>query len=72
MSVAVVAAACAMIAGWMRMVGQVTAVPTMRRCVAWAMAPSTLHTKGLWPCRSVQGWKWSEMRAKPNPVSCAI
>ena len=42
---------------WMRMLGQVTAVPTVRRCVAWAMAPSTLHTNGLWPWRSVHGWK---------------
>ena len=26
------------------------------------MPPITLHTNGLWPCSSSQGWKWSEMR----------
>ena len=55
-SAPIVAAACAIMAGWKRMVGQVTPVPTCSRDVARAMAPSTLHTKGLWPCRSVHGW----------------
>ena len=51
-----VAAACAMIAGWMRKVGQVTAVKTGRRSVAWESPPITLHTIGLLPCASTQGW----------------
>ena len=54
--VAAVADAWAMIAGWMRTVGQVTPVPTRRLWVAWAIAPNTLHTNGLWPWRSIQGW----------------
>jgi len=51
-----VAAAWAMIAGWMRTVGQVTAVVTGSE-VAWAMAPMTAQTKGDSPCSSFQGWK---------------
>ncbi len=47
MSVAVVAAACAMIAGWVRSVGQVTAVSQDISLVASASAPSTDHTNGL-------------------------
>jgi len=54
---AVVAAACATIAGCVLMVGQVTPVPTLRRSVACAMPPITDHTNGLWPCLSIQGWK---------------
>jgi hypothetical protein len=54
---AVVAAACATIAGWMRIVGHVTAVITGISSVFTARPPSTLHTKGLCPCREVQGWK---------------
>ncbi len=65
-----VAAACAMIAGWMRTVGQVTAVPMPMRSVACAIAPSTVHTKGLWPCVVVQGWKWSDTVTKSKP-SCS-
>ena len=45
---AVVAAAWAMIAGWMRTVGHVTDVP-IRRPVVDAIAPRTLHTNGLLP-----------------------
>jgi hypothetical protein len=48
-SAAVVAAAWATMAGWILTVGHVTAVPTIRRRVAWAIAPSTLQTNGLWP-----------------------
>jgi hypothetical protein len=54
---AAVAAACATIAGWMRIIGQVTPVPTVMRSVACAMPPSTLHTNGLCPCSSIHGWK---------------
>jgi hypothetical protein len=39
----------------MRMVGQVTAVVTLRLVVA-AMPPITDHTNGLWPWLSFQGW----------------
>ena len=50
-----VAAAWAMIAGWIRSVGQVTAVVTFIESVAWAIAPITDQTNGLWPCSSFQG-----------------
>ena len=56
-----VAAAWATIAGWIRIVGQVTPVPRRRRSVAAAIAPMTLHTNGLCPWRSIHGWKWSEI-----------
>ena len=49
-----VAVAWAMTAGWMRIVGQVTPVTTLRR-VTWESAPITPHTNGLWPCSSFQG-----------------
>jgi hypothetical protein len=45
-----------MIAGWIRIVGQVTAVVTCIRSVACAIAPIVDHTNGLWPCSSFQGW----------------
>ena len=54
---AAVAAAWATIAGWMRVVGHVTAVPTSIRSVIAAIPPRTLQTNGLWPCRCVHGWK---------------
>ncbi len=60
-----------MIAGWMRMVGQVTPVPSSSRVVAWAMAPRTDHTNGEWPCWSTHGWKWSEMPANVKPMASA-
>ena len=44
---AAVADAWAMIAGWMRTVGQVTPVPTRSVSVACAIAPSTPQTNGL-------------------------
>src|SRR3954449_10509530 len=44
-----VAAACATIAGWTRIIGQVTPVPSVSSFVAWAMPPITPHTNGLWP-----------------------
>jgi hypothetical protein len=43
---AVVAAACAITAGWIRTVGQVTAVVTGILEVASASAPSTVQTNG--------------------------
>ena len=69
---AVVAAACATIAGWIRIVGQVTAVMIGTRSVFTDRPPRTLHTSGLWPWREVHGWKWSEIVRKSNPVSSAI
>src|SRR6185295_4768246 len=68
---AAVAAAWAMIAGWMRMRGQVTPVARRRLSVASAMPPITLQTKGLEPCASTQGWKWSETKAYSKPASSA-
>ncbi len=50
-----VAAACAMIAGWMRTVGHVTAVPSRSVEVARAIPPMTAQTNGAWPCRSIHG-----------------
>ena len=50
-----VAAAWATIAGWIRTVGQVTAVVT-GRSVTCEIAPMTDHTNGLWPCSSFHGW----------------
>ena len=50
-----VAAAWAMIAGWMRIVGHVTPVVT-RRSVTWLIAPIIDHTNPLWPCSSFHGW----------------
>src|SRR3712207_5475578 len=34
-------------------------------------APSQLHTKALWPCSGVQGWKWSEAMTEVKPFSSA-
>ena len=68
---ALVAAAWATIAGWMRTVGHVTAVVTCIS-VACAMAPIVDHTKLLWPCSSFQGWKWSEIHRPSKPASSAI
>ena len=64
---AVVAAAWATIAGWVRRIGQVTPVPTRTVDVVWATPPRTDQTNGLWPCSSIQGWKWSEMDRKSKP-----
>ena len=55
-SAALVAAACAMMAGWIRTVGQVTPVTMESRWVTWEMPPMTLQTNGDWPCVSTQGW----------------
>ena len=60
-----------MIAGWIRIVGHVTPVPRRIRSVACEIPPITDQTNGLWPCASVQGWKWSEIIANSNPVSSA-
>ena len=65
-----VAVAWARIAGWMRVVGQVTAVVTVRLVVA-AMPPITDHTKGDWPWRSIHGWKWSETHTDRKPAASA-
>ena len=70
-SAAAVAAACATIAGCVRIVGHVTPVPSRRRSVACAIPPITVHTNGLWPCSSTHGWKWSEMSANVKPASSA-
>ncbi len=51
-----VAAAWAITAGWIRTVGQVTAVVIGIPGTAWAIAPITDHTNGLCPCSSFQGW----------------
>src|SRR2546423_1132745 len=66
-----VAAAWATSPGWILINGQVTPVPRRSRSVAWATPPITLHTNGLSPWASIQGWKWSETSAKENPVSSA-
>ena len=55
-STADVAAACAMTAGWMRIVGQVTPVVTCMPGDGVASAPIIDHTNGLWPCSSFHGW----------------
>ena len=47
MSFGLVAAACATIAGWIRIVGQVTPVARRIRSVASATPPITLQTNGL-------------------------
>jgi hypothetical protein len=69
-SSALVAAAWAMIAGWMRTVGHVTAVVTGRSHTR-EIAPIVDHTNGLWPCSSIQGWKWSEIHSAWKPACCA-
>ena len=68
---AAVAAACAMIAGWMRTVGHVTPVPSRSFEVASATPPITHQTNGLCPCLSIHGWKWSEISANVKPASSA-
>ena len=70
-SVAQVAAAWATIAGWTRIVGQVTPVPIRNRSVACRIAPTVVQTNGLWPCASTHGWMWSEIRPHVNPASSA-
>ena len=67
---AAVAAAWAMIAGWMRTVGQVTPV-VMGSDVTCDSAPITPHTNGLWPCASFHGWKWSEIHNRSKPACSA-
>lgn len=69
-STALVAAAWAMIAGWMRTSGQVTAVVTGSG-VASASAPITDQTNGLLPWTSSHGWKWSEIHSASNPACSA-
>ena len=67
---AAVAAAWATIAGWMRTVGQVTAV-VMGSEHASESAPITDQTNGLWPCSSFHGWKWSLIHRPSNPAASA-
>ena len=64
-----VAAACATIAGCVRIGGHVTPVPSRIRSVACAIPPITLQTNGLCPCASTQGWKWSLISANVKPAS---
>lgn len=52
---AAVAAACATTAGWIRTVGQVTAVVIAIPGAACAIAPIVVHTNGLCPCSSFHG-----------------
>ena len=47
------------------------AIVAQAAATAAAMPPSTLHTNGLSPWRSIHGWKWSETSAKPKPASSA-
>jgi hypothetical protein len=68
---ATVAAAWAITTGCVRIIGQVTPVPTRIRSVASAIPPSVAQTNGLSPCEPTQGWKWSEMSACENPASSA-
>ena len=65
-----VAAAWAITAGWVRTVGQVTAV-VMGRVVTRLSAPIMDHTNGLCPCASTHGWKWSEIHSAEKPASWA-
>ena len=65
------AAACAMMAGWIRVVGHVTDV-VIGRLVAWEIAPMTAQTKLDCPCSSSHGWKWSEIHSASNPACSAI
>jgi hypothetical protein len=51
-----VAAAWAITAGWMRIVGHVTPVVTCMPGTAWASAPIIDQTNALWPCSSFHGW----------------
>jgi hypothetical protein len=66
-----VAAFWATIAGWWRMVGQVTNETSSTRSVCAASAPSTLQAYGLWWCQNSHGWKWSEIVAKSKPAASA-
>jgi hypothetical protein len=59
-----------MIAGWILMVGQVTAV-SIGRLVTCESAPITDQTKLELPCSSSQGWKWSEIYSASNPACSA-
>jgi hypothetical protein len=65
-----VAAACAMIAGWILVVGQVTAVP-IGRLVTWESAPIMPQTKLDCPCSSSHGRKWSEIHRASKPACSA-
>lgn len=66
-----VAAACALTAGCSRTVGQLTRVVTGSE-VTWESAPIIDQTKGLWPCSSFHGWKWSEIASARKPACSAI
>jgi hypothetical protein len=68
---ATVAAAWAMMIGWYRVVGQVIPVAMPMRSVRSAIAPRTLHAKGLCSCSGSHGWMWSEMATKSRPISSA-
>ena len=64
------AAACAITAGCVRTVGQVTAVVT-GRSQTWEIAPIIDQTKGDCPCALVHGWKWSLIQRASNPAFSA-
>ena len=64
-----VAIACAVIAGWERCPGAVT-TPNGRE-VACIAAPSHDQAWPEWPCRSLQGARWSEHIAAWNPAASA-
>jgi hypothetical protein len=66
-----VAAAWAMMAGCIRIVGQVTPVVTGRE-VARDRPPITDHTKGELPCSEFHGWKWSLIQSASKPAASAI
>ena len=51
-STAVVATAWARIARWIRNIGHMTPTARSMLFLAWAIAPSKLHTNGAWPCRA--------------------
>ena len=59
-----------MIAGWIRTVGQVTAVVTGSE-QACDRAPIMPQTNGLWPCSSFHGWKWSLIQRASKPARSA-
>ena len=69
-STALVAAACATIAGCTRTVGHVTAVVIGSEHTC-EIAPIIDHTSGLSPCSSFHGWKWSEIHSDSKPACSA-
>jgi hypothetical protein len=54
-----------------RSLGDDRGVISSIRSVRSEIAPSVPQTKGLSPCSSIQGWKWSEIEAKEKPACSA-